>query len=197
MIAASLSCVSERVEDPSFSAVEQTWILPIERCLSSCVFFCHLRAFFMERGSNTSTRKAIQHPRAAHSGNEIHVASYHIFFLLYHLLNLLWNICLRLKKFELSLSFIKVLGLVFTTAFIKAASSEAFAGDTYVLMNDLLHLLPQIRVYFLISRFYLISKFYFWCSVSKAEFVFYTFMLGVVYFCIHTFKRFRLFMCVF
>lgn len=66
-------------------------------------------------------------------------------------------------------------------------------------MNDLLHFLSQIMVelYILISRFYLISKFYFWCSASKAEFGVYTFMLGVVCFYIHTFKCFRLFICVF
>lgn len=121
-------------------------------------------------------RKAIQHPHAAHYGNEIHVASYLFLFflLLYHLLKLLWNICLRLKEFEFSLSLIKVLGLVFTTsAFIKATSLEAFAGDAYVLMNNVLHFLSQIMVelYFLISRFYLNSKFYCWCSASKAEFV--------------------------
>lgn len=93
---------------------------------------------------------------------------------LYHLLKLLWNICLRLKEFEFSLSLIKVLGLVFTaSAFIKATSSEAFAGDAYVLMNNILHFLSQIMVefYFLISRFSLNSKFYCWCSASKAEFV--------------------------
>lgn len=69
---------------------------------------------------------------------------------------------------------IKVLGLVFTTsAFIKATSSEAFLGDTYVLMNNILHFMSQIMVelYFLISRFYLNSIFYCWCSASKAEFV--------------------------
>lgn len=83
------------------------------------------------------------------------------FLLLYHLLKLLWNICLRLKEFEFSLSLIKVLGLVFTAfAFIKATSSEAFAGATYVLMNNILHFLSQIMVelYFLISWFYLNSK---------------------------------------
>jgi len=63
-----------------------------------------------------------------------------IFFsLLCHLLKLLWNICLKLKDFELSLSLIKVFSLVFTTsAFIRVTSSEASPGDTYVLMNDLL-----------------------------------------------------------
>lgn len=104
------------------------------------------------------------------------------FFLLYHLLKLLWNICLRLKEFKFSLSLIKVLGMVLTiSAFIKATSWEAFAGDTYVLINNILHFLSQIMVelYFLISRFSLNSKFYCWCSTSKAKFfILYFYVVG-------------------
>jgi len=87
----------------------------------------------MEIGRITSERKAIQNPHAAYSGNN---SGFLIFFPLYHLLKLLGNICLRLKECGLSLSPMKALHVVFTSAFIKVTFSVAFAGGRCILMSD-------------------------------------------------------------
>lgn len=172
--AANLLCASERVEAPSVSVWDR-YLTHFHVCLVG--FFCHLWTYSYEKKSGILQQGK---PSSIHMLHIMGIRSMWLLTFFFFLspsvsfIKAVWNICLRLKEFEFSLSLVKALDLVFTTsAFIKATSSEAFAGDTYVLMNNLLHFLSQIMVefYFLISRFSLNSKSCCWCSASKAEFV--------------------------
>lgn len=120
-------------------------------------------------------------------------ASYYFFFLLYHSLKLLWNICIRLKEFGLSVPkrfWAWCLILVLLSSWVPQRLLKEIRTFSWV---NFLVFLPKMvaELYFLISRFYLLS-----CLLPLQQNLIFTLLCQEgVYFCIRTFKHFRLFMC--